>query len=70
MTTRIDLTNEEIEVIMISLMTNKITLEENIERLERHNMTGVNSKKIALKKERIADCVNLFDKLYEAQKKL
>lgn len=70
MTTRIDLTNEEIEVIMISLMTNKITLEENIERLERYNTTGVNSKKIALKKERIADCDNLFDKLYEAQKKL
>ena len=68
MTTRIDLTKEEIELILQSLVLNKITLEEDIEHYEKHNTTGINDKKIVLSKECIADCDNIFTKLYEAQK--
>ena len=50
MTTRIDLTKEEIELILQSLVLNKITLEEDIEHYEKHNTTGINDKKLPCQK--------------------
>ena len=70
MTTRIDLTNEEIEILLTGLVVYKNALQENIELLEKAWSTEVTNKLIAQKIILIASCDNLFDKLYEAQKKL
>lgn len=65
--TTVTLSYEEIEALLISITANKIILENSIEHLECHNKTGINTKLISQKKDRIIDLNNLFTKLCSAQ---
>ena len=64
----VSLTKEEIDALQIALCASKIDLEKDIERLENYNETGINTKNIAQKRERIKECDELFTKLYDATK--
>lgn len=63
----IELTAKEIEALQIALCAERLNLEREVDNLRNHNKTGINTKKIELKIERMADCDRLFDKLYEAE---
>lgn len=64
----ITLTEKEIDALQISICANKLKLEEDIERLKEHNLSGVNTKLIRQKAERILEIEDLFDKLCLATK--
>ena len=64
----INLTEKEIEALQISIFANKLKLEEDVERLKEHNRSGINTKLIKKKGERIEELYELFDKLYTAEK--
>lgn len=63
----VKLSYEEIDALLISITANKINLENDIEHLNCHNKTGINTKLITQKKDRINDLDNLFTKLCNAQ---
>lgn len=62
----IELTDKEIEALQIGLCAERLNLERDICNLEKHNVTGINTRAINLKLERMEDCDALFDKLYHA----
>lgn len=64
----IRLTAREIEALQISISAEKLNLENDIDHLKEHNKTGINTKKIKYKAERIQELDALFDKLYRAEK--
>lgn len=66
----ITLTAKEIEALQISVCAERLNLENDIDRLKEHNRTGINTKKIKAKAERVQDLDALFDKLYQAEKLL
>lgn len=67
-TTAINFTAKEIEALQISISAEQLNLAEEVDRLVEHNKTGINTKSIRLKLERIKDLEALFDKLYDAEK--
>ena len=67
-TIAINFTAKEIEALQISISAEQLKLTEEIDHLKEHNKTGINTKKIQLKAERIKDLEALFDKLYAAEK--
>ena len=62
------LTEREIEALQISISAASLGLQEEIDSLKEHNKTGINTKKIKLKAERIQELDALFYKLYTAEK--
>ena len=63
----IELTASEIEALQIALCAERLNLENDIDRLENHNTTGIHTHKINLKRNCIKVCDSLWDKLYEAE---
>ena len=63
----IELTASEIEALQIALCAERMNLETDVDRLEKHNNTGINTHKIELKRRCMAVCDSLWDKLYEAE---
>ena len=66
MTYTIELTEKEIEALQIALCAERLRLGESVDHLMDHNKTGINTKAINSKKQRMEDCDRLFDKLYNA----
>lgn len=63
----IELTAKEIEALQIALCAELLNLEDDIRYLENHNESGINTKKIETKRNRMNDCDILWQKLYEAE---
>lgn len=63
----IELTAKEIEALQICLCAEHMHLEEEVAHLENHNLTGINTHKIELKRRCMKVCDSLWDKLYEAE---
>lgn len=58
---------EEINALQISICAEQLKLQEDIDHLKEHNKSGINTKKIKQKAERIQDLEAIFDKLYLAE---
>lgn len=63
----IKLTEREINALQICLSAEILTLQNEIDRMKDHNKTGINTRKIKLKAERIEECDALWSKLYKAE---
>jgi len=63
----IELTAKEIEALQIALCAERLNLENDVDHLENHNQTGINTKKIETKRNRMNDCDRLWQKLYKAE---
>lgn len=64
----VTLTSKEIESLQISICSQKIILQEEIERLSKGNKTGINTQLINKKRILITKLDDLFTKLYTAEK--
>ena len=65
---KIILTERELGVLLISLCETSLNLDSTANNLEQHNRTGINSKAIKIKRERIVECDALWNKLYDYTK--
>lgn len=64
----ITLTEKEIELLQISLCETALNLEQEADRLEKHNQSGVNTGFIKSKREHKKNCDTLWLNLYNATK--
>lgn len=63
----IELTAKEIEALQICLCAEKLNLEKEINILEILDKTGAKANLIERKRNCMAVCDSIFDKLYEAE---
>ena len=66
----VTLTSKEIESLQISICSQKIILQEEIERLSKGNKTGINTQLINKKRILITKLDDLFTKLYTAKNRV
>lgn len=64
----ITLTESEIEALLISLCHVQIDLHNEVDSLREHNKSGINTRRIEKKCERIRECEKLWLKLYDSTK--
>lgn len=64
----VKLTEREIEVLMITLCSEHMTLEEDVVRLEKNNKIGINARRIDCNRFRMKELDDLWNKLYDARK--
>lgn len=64
----VKLTEREIEVLMITLCSDHMTLEEATARLEKNNKTGIIARRIECNRFRMKELDDLWNKLYDARK--
>lgn len=69
-TITVNLTEREINALQICISGAILDFQNEIDHLKDHNTTGINTKKIKLKAERIEECDALWSKLYKAEQLL